>query len=196
MTDDDAIAPTPPARPAVGPRPTLYLLCGLPFAGKSTLARAMAERFDLVHLETDAINRERGLGGDGAPIPRAEWAATYREAERCLRALLAAGRSVVYDATNFRRLMRDRLRRIAADHAARVVLILVEPPLAELEERRQRNRRRPTRPDVPAESFGEVLSGFQPPTADEGAVRFRTTEPIARWLDRLPTPESRAPGGG
>lgn len=163
---------------------TVYLLCGLPFAGKTTLARAMADRFKLVHLETDAIVRERGLD-EGAAISRGAWVATYREAERRLADHLADGRSVVYDATNFRRPMRDRLRRVAAERGARAILILVTPSLSEIEARRARNRSLPSRPDVAAASFAEVRDGFQLPGEDEGVIRYDPAEPIARWLDRL-----------
>lgn len=54
---------------------TLYLLCGLWLSGKSTLARAMAERASMALISFDAINRERGLwGGDG--VPGEEWKVT------------------------------------------------------------------------------------------------------------------------
>jgi predicted ATPase len=32
-------------------KPTLYILCGLPFSGKTTLARALADRCGFVHTE-------------------------------------------------------------------------------------------------------------------------------------------------
>ena len=57
----------------------LYVLCGLPFAGKSTLARELAARLGLAHLEGDQIHREQGLGGDDRRLTRAEWVAAYRE---------------------------------------------------------------------------------------------------------------------
>lgn len=166
-------------------RPVVYVLCGLPFAGKSTLARQMTAALGLVHLEVDAINRERGLGGDGRELPRAVWAATYRESFRRLERWLAEGRSVVYDATNFRRVMRDRLRRIAAAGGARSLVVLVGAAPEEIAARRERNRRLPRRPDVPEASFAEVRNGFEPPGDDEIVVRYDPSRPIAEWLDRL-----------
>lgn len=162
----------------------LYLLCGLPFAGKSTLGRAMADRLGLAPLEVDAINRERGLGGDGRRLSRAEWTATYREAFRRLDRELAAGRSVVYDATNFRRRMRDRLREIGAAHGAQTAVVLVEPSAAVVRARRERNRVAPERPDVHEEDFAEVADGFQAPSDDEDVLRFDGTVSVSAWIAR------------
>lgn len=58
----------------------LYIMCGPPFAGKSTLARALAARLRLALISIDAINTERGLGIHVAPIAPEEWDGTYAEA--------------------------------------------------------------------------------------------------------------------
>ncbi len=166
-------------------RPVVYVLCGVPFAGKSTLARAMSARLAAVHLEVDAVVRDLGLGGEGGHPTRGEWVAAYREAQRRLDRLLADGRSVVYDATNFRRLMRARVRAIAAARVAAAVTVLVGPPPAEIAARREQNRREPTRPDVPEAAFREVAAGFQPPAPDEDAVAYDGTEPIEAWIERV-----------
>jgi predicted kinase len=60
--------------------PTLYAMCGLPFAGKSTVAAALATRIGASIVRLDAINSERGLGVGGDAIPPQEWDRTYAEA--------------------------------------------------------------------------------------------------------------------
>jgi predicted kinase len=176
---------TPPVQiPDPAPELRLYLLCGLPFAGKSTLGRTLANRLGLAFLEVDAINRERGLGGDGRRLSRAEWTTTYREAFRRLDRELAEGRSVVYDATNFRRRMRDRLREIGASRGARTVVVLVEPSPAVVHARRERNRVAPERSDVDDADFAEVVDGFQTPMADEDVLRYDGSVPVEVWIGR------------
>lgn len=167
--------------PGPPPEPRLYLLCGVPFAGKSTLGRAMADRLGLTLLEVDAINRERGVGAAGR-LSRAEWTATYREAFRRLDRELAGGRSVVYDATNFRRRMRDRLREIGGAHRARTTVVLVEPSPAEVGARRARNRVAPERPDVAEADFAEVVGGFQTPDSDEAVLRYDGSVTVDDWI--------------
>jgi hypothetical protein len=59
-------------------------MCGLPFAGKSTAARALQLRTKAVLVQLDMINAERGLGLDGSAISQEEWTRTYAEAYRRL----------------------------------------------------------------------------------------------------------------
>ena len=61
-------------------QPILLLMCGLPFAGKTTLATALAERFGWQYISLDAINTERGMGLNGRAIEPDEWSETYSEA--------------------------------------------------------------------------------------------------------------------
>ncbi len=49
--------------------PRVYILCGLPFAGKTTLARTLAQHLDLPRVSIDEINGERGLGFDNITLP-------------------------------------------------------------------------------------------------------------------------------
>ncbi|MBV9577621.1 MAG: hypothetical protein JO057_03415 [Chloroflexi bacterium] len=51
----------------------LYALCGVPFAGKPTIAVRLAEQTDAVLVRLDAINLERGVGLDGAAISADDW---------------------------------------------------------------------------------------------------------------------------
>lgn len=114
----------PVTQPAI-----LYVLCGLSFAGKSTLGRALAARLCIPRVELDAVNTERGQGLNGAPISPEEWTATYAEAYRRLAGSLRAGISAIFDAVNFTRAQRDELRALAATCAARVrIVYLAVPP--------------------------------------------------------------------
>ena len=63
----------------------LIILCGLPFAGKSTLAEALRQRFGWSVIAIDAVNHERGLGANAAPITLEQWDATYADAYRRLQ---------------------------------------------------------------------------------------------------------------
>ena len=76
----------------------LYLLCGLPFSGKSTLARQLARRLSGTVVSFDAINYERGLGFAGErEVSPAEWDETYGLARSRVAALLRTGRDVILD---------------------------------------------------------------------------------------------------
>lgn len=172
-------------------RPRVVAIDGAAGAGKSTLARALARRFGWTYLEVDAVHRERGRSSD--TITRQEWIEAYRESSRRLDTALAAGASVVYDATNYRRVQRAQLRRIAARHGSAVMLVHVATSEAEARQRWQGNRRAPRRADVPDADFTLVAEGFQPPGPDEPHLRYdgglsfdawlRRTAPVAGWPD-------------
>lgn len=155
-----------------GSSPTLrvIILYGLPFAGKTTLARALAERLDLVHVEVDRAVREGEDYTPGQPIPRSAWITAYRVSYRRMEAGLAAGRSVVLDATNYRRLHRDLIRAKAARYDAESTVVWMETSIAEIQARRDRNRAAPSRPDVGEDDFALVQRDMQPPGSDEASI--------------------------
>jgi uncharacterized protein len=85
-------------------RPALVLVGGLPGAGKSTLARGLAERAGFAVIRSDVIRKElAGLattdpGGESLYTP--EWTErTYAECLRRAEGLLFEGRRVAADAT-------------------------------------------------------------------------------------------------
>lgn len=162
--------------------PSVYILCGLPFAGKTTLARTLAARLGWTHLEVDALNQARGLGLNGEQLTRQEWIAAYRAAYQRLDERLRMGQTVLYDATNYRRAQRERARQIAARHSAATFVIHVTTPAAAVQHRRERNRLRPERPDVHDLDLAAVSAQFEPPTPDEHVLRYNGSEPIASWI--------------
>ena len=152
--------------------PTLYALCGLPFAGKSTIARELAEKVGAPIVRLDAINGERGLGLDGHPIPRSEWERTYAEAYRRLEQALVANSSVIFDHVNFTRAERDQVRQIAARRGANVQIVYVCVTPAQARGRMIANRATKGRNDVRDDDFELVVRHFEPPD-DEPDVVWR-----------------------
>ena len=163
----------------------LFILCGLPFAGKTTLARELGQRLGFARVEIDAINAERGVWDDRHGMSPEEWDETYRESYRRLEALLRAGRSVIYDATNFTREQRDRPRAIAARHGVPATVIYLDVPEAEARRRWRHNRETGRRADVRDEDFALVATAFEPPAGDEAAVRYDPGAPLDEWIARL-----------
>lgn len=165
----------------------LYLLCGLPFSGKSTLALALATwrgpRALLV--VTDAVNAARGVGLNGAAISPEEWEVTYAEVYRRVDAGLRAGRDVIFDDPNFLRAQRNHCRVIAGRSRARVTLIYVTTPERVARERLERNRSAGLRVDVRDEDFAQLVHEFEAPGPDEGALLYDGVEAPGAWLARM-----------
>lgn len=165
-------------------KPCLYILCGLPFAGKSTLAHALVEQFGFVHIDMDQINKERGFGITGnTSISAEDWAVTYEESYKRTEEALASGKTVIHDSVNFTRVQRDTLRTIARAHNIPATVIYVDTPREIAKKRWQHNRMIKGRNDVRDEDFAEVADNFQAPTEDERVLYFDQSMPSRDWID-------------
>lgn len=123
-------------------RPILWMVCGMPASGKSTIARSLAAVFDISVIRSDVIRKELFAG---SPDPSAESAygegmysayaseVTYQRIFALAQEDLKKGKSVVIDATFSRATRRGQALSIAADRQATPVFVecrAAEPILA------------------------------------------------------------------
>ena len=162
--------------------PVLILMCGLAFAGKTTLACTIAAQYSWRYISLDVVNTERGVGLDGNAIPSYEWTQTYAEAYRQVQEALQAGQSVVYDETNFLRSQRDQLRSSAALCRVETYVLYVATLEAEVRHRWQQNRITQQRSDVRDDDFALVVQQFEPPTTDESVIFYDPNIPVNIWI--------------
>jgi predicted kinase len=152
------------------PRPTLYLTCGLPGSGKTTLARRIEQEAPALRLTADDWLHELHPGistaeGEAGPVrarvERLQWTAALR--------VLALGRNVVLDWGLWSREERDLYRTGAREAGARVVLCLLDPPVDELWARlARRNAKRPFGVfEITRARLLSAVDVFQRPTAEE-----------------------------
>ncbi|QLD84916.1 AAA family ATPase [Natronomonas halophila] len=104
-------------------RPELVVVCGLPGVGKSTVARAVADRLDAAVLRTDVVRKELF---DDPKYTSEESTTVYNELLARARDRLADGESVVLDATFKTRSRRREARDIAAEVDADFRLVHVD----------------------------------------------------------------------
>lgn len=147
----------------------MALMCGLSFAGKSTLAAKLAEALPASLVSLDLINEERGLHG-GQGIPLEEWAETNRIAHERGRELLDAGHHVVVDDTGSPRFIRDGWREIADQSVAPFVVVWVQISPELQRARVHANRQSQGRPDVTDAVLHDHRTSFEPPTNEEALV--------------------------
>lgn len=163
------------------PAPVLFLLCGLSFSGKSTLARALARR-DVRVISYDALNRERGLpfGGEGLPVE--EWERTAALARDRFRELALDRTPVAIDDTNCFRWLRDRWRALAEELGYQVMVLHLPTPPEEIERRRAVAA---DRPPIRAEVFRAHAATFEPPVEGERAVAPGEGEDAEAFASRV-----------
>jgi hypothetical protein len=110
--------------PAPGPA-ALIVMVGAPGTGKSFLARQIAEAFDAVLIQTDAVRKHMFRQ------PRytdKETRAVYAESRRRIDAGLAARRRVIFDATNMREHRRALLYEVGERAGAVVAVVRAYAP--------------------------------------------------------------------
>jgi predicted kinase len=151
--------------------PLLVAMCGIPFSGKSTVARELAARCGMTLVSVDAIVGELGLDLGADAGNHRGWARAMAEGFARSRRLLAEGTSVIYDNANHTRRNRDRCRRVAMRTGATFRLVWVDTPVDEARRRLLANRRDPRRGDVPDAAFQEILEQFEPPLNEPDVVR-------------------------
>ena len=112
--------------------PALILLSGLPGAGKTTFAHALAAALDFTHVESDALRRAISATPSYTPD---ESAAVFAQVERLAAAALEAGRHAVVDATNLSNRDRKRFPRLADRTAATLIAVRITVPEDVIRER-------------------------------------------------------------
>ncbi|NDJ75780.1 MAG: ATP-binding protein [Chloroflexi bacterium] len=159
-------------------KPTLYILCGYPFSGKTTLARAIIElRPDCKHISVDEI--KTGISdqsNDGI------WEQAFAEAYRRTRRFLLKGQSVIFDATNFLVKVRDKARTVAQASNADSRVIWVNTPQQEAKNRWLVNRQSKERKDVSDDDWLEVTGQFEIPGTRERTIEY-CGEDIKDWIE-------------
>jgi len=110
----------------------LVALCGLPGVGKSTVARYVQQQLDARRLRTDRVRKELFPDPTYSPEERKQ---VYLELRDRAAEYLAAGESVVLDATFASTERRRTAERLAADHETPFYLVRVVCEQSVAEER-------------------------------------------------------------
>jgi predicted kinase len=148
----------------------------------------MADRLGIVHVEVDRVHAERGITLSGRPLLREDWIEAYRRSYRRLEQVLRAGHSGVFDATSYRRVQRQRLRRLADACGVPMTVIYLDVAAAEARRRIDANRVNSVRVNVPDEDFATVANQLQPPGEDEDWLRYDPAIPVDQWVDQVLAP--------
>ncbi len=145
---------------------TLYLLMGLPGAGKTTLGKMIQKETKAIRLSSDEY---RLLIFPEPTFTQQEHDNLYGLLDHNVEHLLEAGHSVIYDANLNRRHHRDEKYELAKRHGADVKLIWVKTDEDFAKERRKKTQDNRLIPqgETSEKMFDRIAAVFEPPQKDE-----------------------------
>src|SRR5713101_1087429 len=104
------------------PMSKLVIICGISFAGKSTLGEAIAQRFGYAQVDVDDMKFQLyGPDSKDEDLSHADWVKIYDETDKLIERYLQSGKTVVDASRNFRKRERQKIRQIATKLKAEVV---------------------------------------------------------------------------
>ncbi len=161
-------------------------MVGVGFSGKSTLAKKIAEDFNIPLVSQDGMffEKEKELNID--QDSDRQWRMLLDMCLERISELLKDGRSVVFDNVNLMRQHRDELRKVAQRTGAKAVVIYLDTPEHILTKRQEKNKQTAERHDVKQEYLDDAKKQLEIPTADENTFVFSPETDLKTFLDQLP----------
>ena len=111
-------------------RPTLWVLCGLPATGKSSLGKALSKVLSIDLFQSDRVRKTSRITGGNETEPFGQGSyrlglrhKVYNELLNYAHETLKTGHSVILDATFSRRKWRDEARRLANDLDTNLIFV-------------------------------------------------------------------------
>ena len=163
----------------------LYILCGLPFAGKSYLAQKLATytnsqliAFDVLWLELEKDPRFP------TPVKGAEgWILTRQIAKERIKVHLKNHQTVVYDDINVGYDHREELKVLAEQSGATAVVIYVKTPEVVRMARMKQNLIEKKRHHVESENLHTATAQFEEPNQAENVIIYDNSMNVDEWLE-------------
>ena len=175
-------------------RPTLWVFCGLPATGKSSLAKQIAKALSIPLFQSDRIRQERQPGFHQEVLPFGQGLYGLERRHRVYAQLLAmaqetlkGGHSVILDGTYSHRRWRDDARLLASDLDTNIVFVECLCKEETLRSRLKQRAREPSLSDARLQHFPQMVEDFEPliELAPEIHVTISTEQPLRDAVARV-----------
>lgn len=166
-------------------KPVQYILCGLPFSGKTTLSKELQKKLGFTHINLDELKAKRGLSEvSDDDVSAEEWESIFAEADKMLVRFLLQGKSVVNETAWTTHKWRDRVRDIATRAGFPTKVIYINIPESAARKRWLHNKKTKKRYDTPDKIFEDLIKEFEVPTKEENLLLYDQTTSIANWIEK------------
>lgn len=154
---------------------TLWILCGLPYSGKTYIAKQILQNLSAEYVSIDAIFKGQGFDWSSNHLPNEKgWEEIFTMSYQQSQEALKKGLNVLYDSTNHTKASRDILRKVATDVGADVKVLWIDTTPEIVWKRWEDNLSTKKRPVVDKTLVEATINTFEQPTEDEAVVYYRT----------------------
>jgi predicted kinase len=149
----------------------IIVLCGVPFSGKSRLAKQLSDELGLKIMSYDndiyAVHRHEVPAGTA---PAKEYEAIQTIARQYLGDILSTGESIIYDDLCLERDDRNKLMQMANERNAKYILVFLDTPESVIQQRRDTNLETSARNHTSDEKLKLDLSLLEKPRPSENPI--------------------------
>ncbi|MBP9762003.1 ATP-binding protein [Patescibacteria group bacterium] len=165
----------------------LYILCGLPFSGKTVLAKKLVEALNFERVDIDEFIFDHGYKSfDDPRITKELMHSFFTEYHDRLLQLLKENKNVISDTSNPSRSGRNKLRDLAASVEKKAIVIYVNTTPEEVMERYWKNKTTQERQDITEATLMNAISRMEAPQADETPLAYNQSMIFDEWIKQLP----------
>lgn len=168
----------------VNKTPTLYIMCGLPFSGKTILAKKLSLKKGFERVDLDEIKNEHGferMGDDEVSVR--DWEEIFTDFYLRIETFLKQGKEVIADVANLEKEDRDRLRTVADRVGCQTCVIFMDIPVWLAKRRWLENRKNLKRFDISEKIFKEAVVALEKPTDEEKVIAFDRFCNTDSWIN-------------
>ncbi len=150
---------------------TLFILCGLPYSGKTYIAKEIMKYVPMIYVSIDNIFHEHGYDWNVNKLPdEIAWTEIFDVSYEKARKALNQSLNVLYDSTNHTKISRDDLRKVAGSVGADTNVIFIDVPVDTIYKRWEENKVNKTRSIVDRKLVDMTIKAFEKPIKGENVL--------------------------
>ncbi len=177
-------------------RPRIWVICGMPATGKSTIAKALSQILDIEPIRSDLVRKkifglkphEKGeVLFEEKIYSSSAGSLTYGKLLCLAQQEIENGASVILDATFSRAKHREDLISLAKDKGIKPVFLECTAAEETIKERLRRRESTPSVSDARLDHFEAFKARYEPFACDENArhIRVDTTLPLEKCIRQI-----------
>lgn len=164
------------------PKPLFLIMCGLPYSGKTHLAKKISERKNYAYVGFDKLWQE--LASQEKSMIAADMVS--EAAHLAIVRSIKSGQSAIYDTMHCTRSWRNQSVKFGNSLGAHSVIVHLATPVETILQRYHSNSTNPSRHQIPIHKLEAESAKFEPPASPEYFVAFTPQTDFESWITTTP----------